>query len=130
MKLANASVLMDKLGSTADVERITPAEAQLLCSMHFNTAGKIPVVNVKEIGDVQRTPQQEVARLCNTYGTKAVRTLFPGANPVLPESFKAALGENVVPLPESKLLEADVTSGAAVITGGTPLPQQVGARIS
>src|SRR5882757_6764653 len=106
-----------KLSKDQDVplKEITPAEACLLVAEHHRNVGDSaiydlgPVVRTHtekvfvdgkhtdnkvtktEITEVERTVVEEIANLKGKYGVKKVTTLFPGAIPQLPQTFKEAI---------------------------------------
>jgi hypothetical protein len=128
MKLAKVEMTLSREVHHVFLDNVTPAELLLLVAEHTPTVGKNPIINVEETGNTDdpitrkvvkggkeeevtetpppRTSTQEVRRLKQKYHAKKVDALFPGANPNLPEDFKAATeqGGSVV-LPTESLAE-------------------------
>ena len=70
---------------------VTPGEVLLLVAMFNKSAGGNPVSTVTPVGTASLTATQERARLVGKYGTKRVDSLFPGAIPQFPKTFRQAL---------------------------------------
>lgn len=105
MKVANFNLKLNKLGSTVPLFEVTPAEAQLLTSVHHANAGESPLKDRSEVKEVQRTDQEEIKRLLGKYQTKMVRAMYPGASPNLPKDFETAEKVGVdFEVPTSKML--------------------------
>jgi hypothetical protein len=98
MPLANLRLKLNKYLDVV-LSEVTPAELLLLVAMHHGHAGGNPVVqdSLKEIGSVERTNQEELARLRGKYAASRVAKIYVGAKPELPKTFKEAqeLGVNL-----------------------------------
>jgi hypothetical protein len=93
MPLANLRLKLNKYLDVV-LSEVTPAELLLLVAMHHGHAGGNPL---KEIGSVERTNQEELARLRGKYAASRVAKIYVGAKPELPKTFKEAqeLGVNL-----------------------------------
>lgn len=65
---------------------VTPAEAALLKHMFHGSGGGEVIESVSDIEEVERTDEQELARLKRLY-KKNVSELYQGFNPRLPQEF-------------------------------------------
>jgi hypothetical protein len=95
MQIANAWLKIDALGSNVQLEDITPAEAAILNTDHEINAKGLAIHDIVVTGTVERTGEVEINRLRDKYanartkkGDKLADTLYPGKNPVLPQTFK------------------------------------------
>lgn len=85
MQVCNATVrLSGDVRFQVPKEGITPAE--ILVLQHVQAA-EDAVSDIVVTGAVTRNMHQEFDRLCEIYGDKKVRNIFPGAHPRLPLTF-------------------------------------------
>lgn len=90
METALIEVLLNgNVGNTV-TKRVTAAEVAILKNIH----GEDAVTNAADISKSSRSNAEEVDRLRQFYGKKAVDAVFPGAMPTLPTSL-AAVGIEV-----------------------------------
>lgn len=96
MELANVWVEIDTLHNNVQLKRVSPPEAQVYRKQFgYKTPGTNkttnPISHLEIVEkDAKRATQDEFDRLCRKFGNKLVEELFPGANPVLPQTFKEA----------------------------------------
>lgn len=106
MKTANVHMTLTKEGHDVFLTDVTPAELMLLVAEHHHNVGKDPVISLEELGDEDRTPQDEVRRLRLKYAGNKIAALFPGATPSMPTTFEDAKKTGFTQvLPTSKLTE-------------------------
>lgn len=106
MKTANAWLIIGEKGSNVFKTDLTPAEVQLLVYIHHPVAGKCPVHDLKEVGEVKRSNNDEASRLRAKYGRDKVDNLFGKVNPRFPETFKDALVVPGMETPEDVIVES------------------------
>lgn len=74
------------------VPEVTPPELAVLIAVHRGDQGD-PVVALEPLEEsVERSVQEEKARLVSVYGRTVVESVFPGAIPNMPETFDEARG--------------------------------------
>lgn len=97
MEVGNCRLKINKQGSDIPLHNVTPAEVQVLRKGHEISANGDPIGTVAVVGTIKRSNQIEVNRLRSKYGglkhksgdkdVPVVESLFPGANPQLPQTF-------------------------------------------
>jgi len=95
VQIANIWLKLDATGSNIQLSEVTPAEAAILNADHEANAKGVAVHDVVVTGTVERTGEAEINRLRDKYanaknkkGEVLATVLYPGKNPVLPQTFK------------------------------------------
>ncbi len=89
MKVADLVVNLHK-GHAVPCIDVTPAEALLLTSIHAKNVGGQVIEGVKSIRTIQRSVQEEMARLRMKYHPDKIKACFAGSIPTLPQTYEEA----------------------------------------
>lgn len=96
MQLANIWFNLNELGSNVGKQGVTPAECQVIKRQFgYKSPGtnetSNPITHIDVLKEeVKRTANEEYTRLCQRYGERLVKDMFPGENPNIPETFEKA----------------------------------------
>lgn len=94
MQIANCHLILNEFGSQVPKFNVTPAEVLYLIKQFQPLAGRLPIVDLKIVGEEVRAGGAERNRLNAFYidhkdDPKAVTVsrMWPGVNPTLPQTF-------------------------------------------
>jgi hypothetical protein len=97
MEVADCRLKLDKNGSDVAKRSVTPAEVMVLNTMFEKVVNGVAITEVHIWGTTKRSNAEEGQRLAGKYGSSkfkdgdnfvpVVKTLFPGADPRLPQKF-------------------------------------------
>ncbi len=119
MQIASCWLKIDSTGSNIQLSEVTPAEAAVLNADHEANAKGVAVHDVVWTRDEERSGEVEINRLREKYanasnkkGEKWPTVLYPGKNPVLPQTFKE-VGLEITGVKSSAASAAPTLSTAA-----------------
>lgn len=94
MQVGNIWLKIDATGSNIQLAEVTPAEVAILNADHEGNAKGVAVFDVTVVGNIERSGEVEIERLRAKYanakdkkGELWAEKLYPGKNPVLPQTF-------------------------------------------
>ncbi len=119
MQIANIWLKIDSGGSNIQLAEVTPAEAAVLNADHEANAKGVAVHDIVVIRDEERSGEAEINRLKEKYanaknkkGDQWATILYPGKNPVLPQTFKEVGLESAPSIPVKAETKASMTKPA------------------
>ncbi len=125
MQIANIWLKIDSGGSNIQLAEVTPAEAAVLNADHEANAKGVAVHDIVVIRDEERSGEAEINRLKEKYanaknkkGDQWATILYPGKNPVLPQTFKEVGLESAPSIP----VKADTKASMTKPTQPPPAP--------
>ncbi len=96
MELGNIVLEINKLHDTVHLNNVSPAECQVYRQefgqkIEGNPVPTNPIIYLEITEKAsKRTVQADFTRLTRKFGSKKIESMFPGANPNLPETFEKA----------------------------------------
>jgi hypothetical protein len=111
MLLASVYVKRQTDGSGVVRENMTPAELVIVAADGRALVKGTPIKSVQVTGVAKRTKRQELGRLRTRFSPTKVKAAFPGADPVFPETFEAALEmSDQVSVPTEAIMTIDLAT--------------------
>ncbi len=129
MQIANVWLKIDGSGSNIQLSDVTPAEAAVLNADHEANAKGVAVHDVVVTREEERTGEAEINRLREKYanaknkkGDQWATILYPGKNPVLPQTFKEVGLESTPSIPVKAETKAPQTKPSPAEAPAKPAP--------
>lgn len=109
MPVADGWLKIARDGSNVKINGVTPAEVLFLVAEHNRRAGGNPITDLVPTGTISVDPRRLRERLIEKYGEEKIKTLFPGAEPVMPKTFRRAMSAGIeANLPRGEMLRYEV----------------------